>query len=122
MEERCSVRQSTFTTTVMAQTRLWSLEEEAILLYFVSRKICHEAVAELLRRRGYSRTPPAINAKLTVIRALHPYLSPSIRDWDPGEVNRYIDLRLGHDYVNELVKFTVEDSEIVVRVSSTDIC
>lgn len=84
----------------------WSSEEDVIMLYFVSRKIQHEAISDLIQQRGYSRTPHAINSRLCFLRQSHPQLSSGFHEWDVQAIDQYIDTLLGNGYVNLLIHFT----------------
>jgi hypothetical protein len=75
------------------------------------------AVSKLLTRRGYHRTPCAVERKIQAIVGDCPSLRPSGGNWDIDAVDRWLDDVLGNtDDVNRLIKFTLEDAEIVAQV------
>ncbi|GFF96663.1 hypothetical protein IFM61392_10422 [Aspergillus lentulus] len=95
----------------------WSEDELVIALYFSSRRISSMAVSQLLTRRGYHRTPCAVERKIQAIVGDHPSLRPSGGSWDVDAVDLWLDDVLGNaEDVNRLIKFTPEDAEIVAQV------
>jgi hypothetical protein len=101
----------------MKYAKRWTNDELAIVLYFSSRRIRSESVSLLLDRRGYNRTPVAIDRKVNKIVSGCPSLLLYDYTWDIYAVDRWLDDMLGDpEIVNRLVSFTPEDAEIVAQV------
>lgn len=96
----------------------WSKSEIAIVVYFSSRYICYEALTELLLRRGYHRSPSAIERRVRTIISSNPFLQPSESKWDISAVDCWIDSNLDHDTVNSLIAFNSEDAVVVDEVGT----
>jgi hypothetical protein len=95
----------------------WSKDELVIAIYFSSRRISSIAVSQLLTRRGYHRTPSAVERKIQAIIDDCPSLRPSQGSWDINAVDQLLDDVLGStEDVNRLIRFTSEDAEIVAQV------
>lgn len=87
------------------------------MLYFSSRRIRSESISLLLKRRGYNRTPVAVDRKVNRIVSGCPSLLLSNYSWDTDAVDRWLDDMLGDpEEVNRLISFTPEDAEIVAQV------
>ncbi|KAE8422303.1 hypothetical protein BDV36DRAFT_245522 [Aspergillus pseudocaelatus] len=94
--------------------RLWSSEEIATAVYFSSRYICSISVSYMMHRRGYRRTPSAIEKKVQRIIDNAPSLRPSQLQWDVDAVDHWLDdLLEGPEAVRRHIKFSSQDAEIV---------
>ena len=72
----------------------------------------------LLLRRGFDRSENAIERKLRALVDENPHLGTSINLWDVSAVDRWIDDLLGDpESVNNLIKISAEDAEIIANVS-----
>ncbi|GFF96666.1 hypothetical protein IFM61392_10419 [Aspergillus lentulus] len=101
----------------MKPARRWTNNELAIVLYFSSRRIGPKSVSLLLSRRGYHRTPVAVDRKVNQVVSDLPSLRISEVTWDIDAVDRWLDDLLGDpEEVNRLIYFTREDAEIVAQV------
>lgn len=101
----------------MKNTTRWTNNELAIALYFSSRHIGPKSVSLLLDRRGYHRTPGAVDRKVNKVVSDCPSLRLSEDSWDIDAVDRWLDDMLGGpEEVNRLIYFTPEDAEIVAQV------
>src|SRR5436190_19530853 len=94
----------------------WAVEEDAILLFFVSRGVRHDAIPELLEQRRYQRTIKAIDGRLTLLRQDNSNLILSGGGLDKAAVDCYNMKRVGVNYIRELIGFTQADSAIVIKV------
>jgi hypothetical protein len=95
----------------------WTNNELAIALYFSSRRIGPKSVSLLLDRRGYHRTPVAVDRKVNQIVSDFPSFLLTEDIWDIVAVDRWLDDMLGDpEEVNRLISFTPEDAEIVAQV------
>jgi hypothetical protein len=101
----------------MKYAKRWTKNELAVALYFSSRRIRPESVSLLLVRRGYKRTPIAVDRKVNKIIRGRPSLLLSDYSWDIDAIDRLLDDMLGDpEIVNRLISFTPEDAEIVAQV------
>ncbi|KAA8649320.1 uncharacterized protein ATNIH1004_005221 [Aspergillus tanneri] len=99
----------------------WSGSEIIIAVYFTSRYINPITLSCLLSRRGYKRTPSAIERKVKNIVGSVPSLRPSRGNWDVDAVDQWIDDYLrDHEAVNRLITFTLEDAKVVAQYQSVD--
>lgn len=102
----------------MTDKTAWSDAEKTIAVYFCSRHVNMRSLRCLLLRRGFDRSENAIERKLRAIVDENPHLGTSINLWDASAVDRWIDDLLGDpESVNNLIKISAEDAEIVANVS-----
>ncbi|KAE8383923.1 hypothetical protein BDV26DRAFT_3510 [Aspergillus bertholletiae] len=94
--------------------RPWSSEEVVMAVYFSSRDICSTPISYIMNRRGYRRTPSAIEQKVRRIIDNTPSLRPSQLQWDVDAVDHWLnDLLEGPEAVRRHIKFSSQDAEIV---------
>jgi hypothetical protein len=104
-------------TECVSKHETWSKNELVITLYFSSRHINSVSVSLLLSRRGFQRTPAAVERKIHEIVCDHPSLQAYEGSWDIDAVDHWLDNILGSiEDVNRLIEFAPEDAEIVAQV------
>lgn len=102
----------------MTDSTAWSDAEKTIAVYFCSRNVNMRSLRCLLLRRGFDRSENAIENKLRALVKKNPHLGTSIKLWDANAVDRWIDDLLGDpESVNNLIKTSAEDAEIIANVS-----
>lgn len=69
---------------------LWRADEIVVLVYFQSRKVCHEACRKLIRKKcGTHRDLTGIRGKLAHIRGAYSDLwNPNLQRWNLEMVNQ----------------------------------
>lgn len=104
-------------TTKMAGYE-WLKEELAIVVYYASEGVPHHVLAQLLHRRNFTRTMVAVRNQLNAMR-VQKKLGEPWSHWNIDAVDKWLDEISDEIDVNEIIKPTDEDQEILNRVSQS---
>ncbi|EYE89902.1 uncharacterized protein EURHEDRAFT_407297 [Aspergillus ruber CBS 135680] len=90
----------------------WLKEELAVAVYYTSEGVPHHVLVQLLHQRNFTRTMVAIRNQLNVMQVQKNLGGPWSR-WDIDAVDRWLDEISDEIDVNEVIKPTDEDQEIL---------
>jgi len=96
---------------------LWRTDETVVLVYFQSRKVCHEACRKLIEKKcGTQRDLTGIRGKLASVRAFPDLWDTNTQQWNLRMVDQWL---LEQDAANfsSLMMFELADQQIVSEVS-----
>lgn len=96
----------------------WLKEELAVAVYYASEGVPHHVLVQLLHQRNFTRTMVAVRNQLNVMRVQKNLGGPWSR-WDIDAVDRWLDEISDEIDVNEVIKPTDEDQEILNKVSQS---
>jgi len=98
---------------------LWRTDETVVLIYFQSRKVCHEACRKLIERKcGTQRDLSGIRGKLSSVRSSFRDLwNPISRQWNLEAVDQWL-LKQDIANIGTLMSLEPDDQHIIFEVSS----
>jgi len=97
---------------------LWRTDEIVVLVYFQSRKVCHEACRKLIQRKcATQRDLAGIRGKLAHIRGRFSELWDSeLQQWNLEAVDQWLSEQDTANFA-DLTNFDSADQQLVLEVS-----
>lgn len=97
---------------------LWRDDETVVLIFFQSRKVCHEACRKLIERKcGTHRDLTGIRGRLASVRGSFGDLwNPTSRQWNLEAVDQWL-LKQDVANVGTLTSLEPDDQHIIAEVS-----
>ena len=117
---KSQLRRSTTSTFSLFGTMAgyaWLEEEEILVLYFTACRFSTRAQVDLLGRRGFQRSRPAIESKYAALINDRPELRIQGAPWDIAPLDQWIAQHgLDAEYIYSLLDLTDEDYSILDQV------